>query len=1197
MRNPERLLNFVRVLPWLLCCAALAVSTLAWAGPVEDAQRLLGAERAAEAERVLSRYLVTNPDDRAARYLLAAAMAAQGRLDAAYAEYTALVAQDATDGVGRAVTGLLEERGRTVEDARKIEALFADTTDAVGRGDLAVAVQLLEQVVRLAPRNLAARGNLAALLGKLGRHEDAVEHLSAVAQANPQDIQAWQRLGEGQERARRPEQAKQTYLEIVRKRPRDGAALFALGRLALFNDRDFAAAEAWLQKVVEVAPNHADGAYLLGMALVQLDRKEDALAAFQRAVTANPKHFQAHFQLGVLHEAARRDQQSLDEFKLVVRWGGDSNEASQARRRLQLYGGDAEGAVEVRRLSAEAVLATESGDLKTSKRLLLEILSRVPDNALARYNLATVYSREGNNSGAEEQLKRVLTLDPENYLAHYGLGLIYAGGGRFELAYEAFRNAERWTSDKDPRKVVARTMLQTLGKTIEGMKGQEESRGFFLKGVELANAKDFDGAQDAFLQALKLDPSNPYYRYNLALVYSERGRPDWAYRELREVVRYKPDYVQAHFRIGLFFMAAGVYQDAMDAFAKVVEYGTDEPEVAEARRQLSEVGKDADRKEKSLAYLVIGKALMLTNDREKALQAYRWAHELDPDNPRPLDQYVELLMILGRDQEAEDLLDKAVLWFPTYFPFHFNLGQIEKGKKDYEQAEIHLKKALELQPGQSAALDVLGGLYRETGRAEDALDLMDKLVQANPDSEKAVLAKGRLLVQLERYADAAVLYDWYLVNHDETATLLLERGKVAQKLGVAGGAGPTPLTGGAAGTLSSASNSAVVPKYGEASEWFQRAIVVSGPQDSAVAASARALLEAERPWALSIQQTLLNFNTNANNSAVRPRPAVSSSTTFTATYTPLRRPNLSLPLTYTTAHSLHYTFQTYVNTDTLQARLPVSYKKLRVTPLTSISRTRNQSGRTSITYVGEANFNARLRFPAVLDGNYSRTEFVSYLNPGNNYLQVRSDVTAMHQLKLGRNSQITLALNRVHDHRTAVVPLLDVDRIDLTRSLNWAASMSHNRVVTLGLSHSGSHELRRGNLNPITQSDVPVPILSSSNQVSCSYSFKPYSKVTAAFNGSLGSVGFRSGLFTQATDKDGKTVWVETTSTSATQSLRVSFTYDPTPKVQWSFAFSHVKSRASTDVPVDLDALLANQIIQDNINRQKSAIVSMRYTF
>ncbi|MCH7936948.1 MAG: tetratricopeptide repeat protein [Proteobacteria bacterium] len=96
--------------------------------------------------------------------------------------------------------------------------------------------------------------------------------------------------------------------EILRRRPDVPEALHLLALIELRTDRAEAAA-GHLEKAIALLPGSADLHNLLGGALKELRRLDDAMAAYRRAIDINPGHVEAHVNLGAaFHDSCRLDE-------------------------------------------------------------------------------------------------------------------------------------------------------------------------------------------------------------------------------------------------------------------------------------------------------------------------------------------------------------------------------------------------------------------------------------------------------------------------------------------------------------------------------------------------------------------------------------------------------------------------------------------------------------------------------------------------------------------------------------------------------------------------------------------------------------------------------------------------------------------------------------------------------------------------
>lgn len=1185
----------------------LVVPVFALAQTVDDARGLIAQGKLEQARTVLDGILEANPENRRARFYQADLLARTGRMQEAFDLYHQLIQQNPADAISQSIQRLFRERGDSPKSARRIEELFGQVQQAAKKGDVANVAAALSEVVNLAPDHMAALNGLAQALERLKRYPQAIRHLVHIVKLNPRNTSAQFRLAALYERVGDLDGARGAYQTVLKKQPKNIKALLGLGRMALSHDRNFGTSAEYFAKVLELDPGHAQATYLLGFSQLQAGNEQAAMATFKKAVELDDSLYTAHHQLGLLYEKLGRTGDSLAAFSKVAEFGGNSPEARQAKRRLALYGGSGEVAAQVKDLIAEGLAAIDADDVERAKFLFQSVIDLVPTNTLAHYNLGVLHAREGNTDAATLSLKAAVEGDPTHYLSHYVLAIIYVGSGLFEEAYESFKQVARWAPKNSPHRADATLKVESVGSVLAEYEGKQEAQEQFREGLSRVKEKDVEGALAHFERAIELDGENPFFHYNAGILYVERSAFDKAYKAFSRAIELKPDHVQSHFRLALFYEITGFPQDAARSFQDVVRYGTTEPEVDEAKSRLTGVLEKAEVKEKSLAYLLAANALEANEDTERALFAIRISIRLKPENTAVQTRYAELLMKSGVGDDALEFLLQKLEEDPENSRFLFNVAQIYRNQGDLEKSLEYMRRAAKQNPNNLTVARLHAITLDELGRKAEAVEALKVYVDAHPNMERGVLFLNNLLLRQGKNAEAANLLDWYLAANGETTEVLFERGRVSALMGDQPALPEEPGEGGVSELIDTGAEVGE-PLYATAVEWFERAIAIAGdsPADKRFAARARAQITRSKRLHLNLTQQVLNFNTNANNSSTNPKAGASSKVTFSGSYILVRHPRFSLPITFSTDHQLHYTFQTYVNNNTVGASLPVRLSVFTLVPSLSSTFVRTQDGKSSVRYTGGFSASVQVKIPSTLTVSYSQTEFSSFTNALNNYKQGVLNLNTGHAWGMGKLGRMRGNIRYSQDIRDAVAAIRDTDRTNLTLSTSLSRSLKRQQSLSGTASVTLSEDIRGSNIRPGSATGEVVPIETQVINLSASFGFKPYPKVNGTLSASYSYNEFLSGTFQTFTvdvldpdtgDMVPTQVTEEARQVQTSLSFNLSFVYRPSDNTKWTVRLGQAESRASIDTPASIEDVLTNQVVQDNINKQQTVTITMSYSF
>jgi tetratricopeptide (TPR) repeat protein len=237
-------------------------------------------------------------------------------------------------------------------------------------------------------------------------------------------------------------------------------------------------------------------------------------------------------------------------------------------------------------------------------------------------------------------------------------------------------------------------------------------------GVALAKTGDLTGALGAWSQAERLDVQAVSLRYHLsALVSFNYGislvrddRLKEAMEQWQGALRIQPDFPEAHYALGLGYLAASNPVPAVAHLQETLHHASDWPNVHEA----------------------LGLAYYESHEYVLAEQAWRQALALKPDFPKVHANLGLLRLQEGNYQEAIRHSREALTLQPELVAAHYNVGVALFAKGDEAASVQPLEMALSLDSRLTSARLLLGVVWSRMGNWAQAASIWREALRQDP---------------------------------------------------------------------------------------------------------------------------------------------------------------------------------------------------------------------------------------------------------------------------------------------------------------------------------------------------------------------------------------------------------------------------------------------------------------------------------
>ena len=175
------------------------------------------------------------------------------------------------------------------------------------------AAEQLQRCLVLNPNFDNAMTGLARALSKLGRVDEAKSWLQKALQDNPENYRAWYETGL-LEAGSDPAVALSSYQKAIAIQPNFSPGQRELG-LALFNQKDYAAAAAHLNKAIALGLDDAHIRNFLGICYSQTKHMPESIESYRVALKFDPKLAEAHLNLAYELQRAGKITQARAEYQ------------------------------------------------------------------------------------------------------------------------------------------------------------------------------------------------------------------------------------------------------------------------------------------------------------------------------------------------------------------------------------------------------------------------------------------------------------------------------------------------------------------------------------------------------------------------------------------------------------------------------------------------------------------------------------------------------------------------------------------------------------------------------------------------------------------------------------------------------------------------------------------------------------------
>ncbi|WP_162601541.1 tetratricopeptide repeat protein [Occallatibacter savannae] len=317
------------------------------------------------------------------------------------------------------------------------------------------------------------------------------------------------------------------------------------------------AQEAW-QSVLKLHPRDAEAFAHLGLLEAHLERYEQAIGHYEKAMSLNPEMPGLRLNLGLaLFKAGRMKEAAANFLQLLKELPADSQEATRLNTLIGLarYGsGDYAGAVPFLKKAVAAdsqnlpfrMTLAQSCLWSKQYRCVLDVYHEIvnlnENSAEADMLAGQALDEMKDRPGAIEQFRAAVQADPKMPDVHFGLGYLLWAQLKFDEA------------------------AKELQAELNNSPDHAQAMAYLADCYIQSNTPE--PALPLLEKAVRLNPKLELAHVDLGVLYANAGKDDDALRELKTAERLDPGDQNVHWRLGRFYKSVGKKAEAEIEFQK-----------------------------------------------------------------------------------------------------------------------------------------------------------------------------------------------------------------------------------------------------------------------------------------------------------------------------------------------------------------------------------------------------------------------------------------------------------------------------------------------------------------------------------------------------------------------------------------------------------------------------------------------------
>ncbi|MDB9452590.1 serine/threonine-protein kinase [Dolichospermum circinale] len=328
---------------------------------------------------------------------------------------------------------------------------------------------------------------------------------------------------------------------------------------------------ATYEKAIDIKPDYPQALYGQGKALFQLKKYQESLIAYDQAIQIQPNYLEAWTNRGFVLVRLKRYSEAIATVDKALQLKNDEPQVWQLKGDIF---------IKISQYN-DAIKAYE------------QAINFQADNPELWYKKGLAFQNLKQYEEAITAYKKTVELKPDHESAWYNLGNCLVNLNRYEFALQAYDQAVQYNQNNSAAWLSRSNILMTLRRYSEAIDSftqviktnPQQYQAWYNRGWALHQVKRYGEAIESYKKAISLKSNDYLVWYNLGNTQYNLQKYQEAIASYNKAIRYKPNHYESWYSKGNAWLNLQQYQQAIASYDKAIEYKPDYQQAIEARKK------------------------------------------------------------------------------------------------------------------------------------------------------------------------------------------------------------------------------------------------------------------------------------------------------------------------------------------------------------------------------------------------------------------------------------------------------------------------------------------------------------------------------------------------------------------------------------------------------------------------------------